>query len=51
MNEVGWTKGFESADNALVIIDASDEVVASVTGSKREVADALWDAVLVARHA
>ena len=49
MNEVGWSKGFESADNALVIIDAQDEIVASVSGSKRQVADALWDAVLAVR--
>ena len=45
VNEVGWSKGFETADNALVVIDADDEVVASPRGSKREVADALWDAV------
>ena len=49
VNEVGWTKGFETADNALVVIDAADEVIASPSGSKREVADALWDAVLIAR--
>ena len=49
VNEVGWSKGFESADNAVILIDADDEVVASPSGSKREVADALWDAVLVAR--
>ncbi len=49
VNEVGWTKGFETADNALVIIDAYDEVIASPSGSKREVADALWDAVLAVR--
>ena len=49
MNEVGWSKGFETADNALVVIDANDEVVASPSGSKREVADALWDAILTVR--
>ena len=49
VNEVGWMKGFESADNALVIFDASDEIAASVSGSKREAADALWDAVLASR--
>ncbi len=51
VNEVGWSKGFETADNSVVIIDAQDEIVASPSGSKREVADALWDAVLVARRA
>jgi len=49
VNEVGWSKGFEVADNALVLIDARDEVVATPSGSKREVADALWDAVAVLR--
>ncbi|WES64211.1 bifunctional phosphopantothenoylcysteine decarboxylase/phosphopantothenate--cysteine ligase CoaBC [Microbacter sp. GSS18] len=49
VNEVGWTTGFETADNTLVLIDSSDEVVARAEGSKREVADALWDAVIAAR--
>ena len=49
VNEVGWSKGFETADNSVLIIDSTDQVVASTTGSKREVADALWDAVLTVR--
>jgi phosphopantothenoylcysteine decarboxylase/phosphopantothenate--cysteine ligase len=49
VNEVGWQKGFESTENTLMLIGASDEVVATVSGSKREVADALWDAVLAQR--
>lgn len=49
VNEVGWTKGFEAADNRLLVLDATDEVVADVAGSKREVADALLDAVMVSR--
>lgn len=49
VNEVGWSKGFESADNAVMIIDAQDHIVSETTGSKREVADALWDAVLSVR--
>jgi phosphopantothenoylcysteine decarboxylase/phosphopantothenate--cysteine ligase len=49
VNEVGWSKGFESDDNALHIIDARGDVVAEPKGSKREVADALWDAVLSLR--
>jgi len=49
VNEVGWSKGFETADNAVLIIDAHDEVIASPRGSKRVVADALWDAVLTVR--
>ena len=49
VNEVGWEKGFESPDNTLTVLGADDEVVAAVTGTKREVADALWDAVLRTR--
>ncbi|WP_314506677.1 bifunctional phosphopantothenoylcysteine decarboxylase/phosphopantothenate--cysteine ligase CoaBC [uncultured Microbacterium sp.] len=49
VNEVGWEKGFESPQNTLMLIDAADEVVATVSGSKRDVADALWDAVLALR--
>lgn len=49
VNEVGWQKGFETADNALILIDSDDEVVATVSGTKRAVADALWDAVLAQR--
>lgn len=45
VNEVGWAKGFESDDNALTLLDAAGEVLATVEGSKRDVADALWDAV------
>ena len=49
VNEVGWAKGFESGDNAATIIDASGDVVAERRGSKRDVADALWDAVAASR--
>jgi phosphopantothenoylcysteine decarboxylase/phosphopantothenate--cysteine ligase len=51
VNEVGWSSGFESADNRVVVIGADDEVVAEASGSKREVADAVWDAVLAVRGA
>lgn len=50
VNEVGWTRGFESADNEVVVIDRSGEVAAQASGSKREVADAVWDAVVTARR-
>ncbi|HKT55610.1 MAG TPA: bifunctional phosphopantothenoylcysteine decarboxylase/phosphopantothenate--cysteine ligase CoaBC, partial [Microbacterium sp.] len=49
VNDVNEGHGFEQPDNALLIIDARDEVVAEAAGSKRAVADALWDAVLAAR--
>ncbi|MFD4959326.1 bifunctional phosphopantothenoylcysteine decarboxylase/phosphopantothenate--cysteine ligase CoaBC [Microbacterium sp. NPDC058389] len=50
VNEVGWARGFESADNAVTVIDAAGEVVAARRGSKRDVAEALWDAVLAVRR-
>lgn len=50
VNEVGWSKGFESGDNAVTIIDVAGEVVGARRGSKRDVADALWDAVLRVRE-
>lgn len=50
VNEVGWSKGFESADNAVTLIDRDGAVVSTASGSKRAVADALWDAVLDVRR-
>jgi phosphopantothenoylcysteine decarboxylase/phosphopantothenate--cysteine ligase len=49
VNEVGWSLGFESGDNAVVVIGREGEPVAEASGSKREVADAVWDAVLASR--
>ncbi|GAA1605026.1 phosphopantothenoylcysteine decarboxylase [Leucobacter chromiireducens] len=45
VNAVGWNEGFESAENALRVLDADGTVVSSVAGSKREVAERLLDAV------
>lgn len=50
VNEVGWTKGFESEQNELMLIGPDDEIIATVSGAKRQVADALWDAVLGVRR-
>ncbi len=41
--------GFEQPDNAVEIIGEGGEVAASAAGAKRQVASAIWDAVLVAR--
>lgn len=46
VNEVGWHKGFEAADNRLLILGPDDAVIAESAGTKREVADALLDAVV-----
>ena len=45
VNAVGWDEGFESAENTLHILGSAGELVSSVSGSKRETADALIDAV------
>jgi phosphopantothenoylcysteine decarboxylase/phosphopantothenate--cysteine ligase len=44
VNRVDWDRGFEAADNEVVIL-APSGVVAEASGTKRAVADALWDAV------
>ncbi|MFE6734794.1 bifunctional phosphopantothenoylcysteine decarboxylase/phosphopantothenate--cysteine ligase CoaBC [Microbacterium sp. NPDC057650] len=49
VNRADAAHGFELADNAVEIIGDGGEVVAERAGSKREVADAIWDAVLVHR--
>lgn len=43
VNRVGWNEGFESEENAALLLTEGAESEAS--GSKREVADAVWDAV------
>lgn len=48
VNEVGWATGFESADNAVVVIAASGPV-AEASGTKASVADVVWDAVVAQR--
>jgi len=50
VNEVGWSRGFEQPDNAVAIIGQGGNVVAERRGSKREIADALWDVVVTARR-
>ena len=49
LNRVGWTNGFGTADNEVVVIDGAGEVVGEATGSKRSIADRLLDLVLAHR--
>lgn len=49
VNHADADHGFERADNAVEIVGADGAVVASAAGSKRDVAAALWDAILAAR--
>lgn len=46
VNAVGWTSGFEVEHNSLTLINAEDDVVSVVRGSKREVADELLTEIL-----
>lgn len=48
-NAVGWTQGFESRENAVVVVTGAGDVVSRAAGSKDETADALWDAIAAAR--
>ncbi|GHG52350.1 putative pantothenate metabolism flavoprotein [Flavimobilis marinus] len=46
INDVSAGRGFGSPDNAVVVVNQEGAVVAEATGSKREVADAILDAVV-----
>ncbi len=49
VNEVGWERGFESADNAVHILGRDGAAAGSASGSKRAVSAAVWDAIADAR--
>lgn len=48
-NRVSWSEGFETSENRVLLLGARGEVVADASGTKREVADAVWDAVRTLR--
>jgi phosphopantothenoylcysteine decarboxylase/phosphopantothenate--cysteine ligase len=45
VNAVGAGRGFGTDSNEVTILDEAGDVVGQASGSKREVADAVWDAV------
>lgn len=45
VNEVGWERGFESGDNAVRILGPGGVIAGTASGSKPEVAAAIWDSV------
>ncbi|WP_029145568.1 bifunctional phosphopantothenoylcysteine decarboxylase/phosphopantothenate--cysteine ligase CoaBC [Microbacterium luticocti] len=51
VNAVGWDHGFESDANEVIVLRAGGDVVAEASGTKRQVADAVWDAVVAVRAA
>lgn len=46
VNQVGVDVGFGAADNTVTLLDAAGTEVGAATGSKDEVAHAIWDAVV-----
>ncbi|WP_396653825.1 bifunctional phosphopantothenoylcysteine decarboxylase/phosphopantothenate--cysteine ligase CoaBC [Microbacterium sp. ARD31] len=46
VNRVGWTETFGAATNAVTLLAADGTLAAELAGTKREVADGLWDAVV-----
>ena len=50
VNAVGWHEGFESADNAVLVLGGGGTELLRSSGSKLEVADAVLDAVLSTRR-
>lgn len=46
VNAVGKDRGFAVADNEVTVLDRTGAPVAAASGSKDEVADAVWDAVV-----
>jgi phosphopantothenoylcysteine decarboxylase/phosphopantothenate--cysteine ligase len=45
VNEVGWERGFEAADNTVQVIGEGGAVLARSSGTKRAVADDIWDVI------
>ncbi|TPX02752.1 phosphopantothenoylcysteine decarboxylase, partial [Schumannella luteola] len=45
LNRVGWTEGFATPDNSIVIVSRGGDIVTEASGSKRQVADAILDLV------
>ena len=46
VNAVGSGRGFGTESNDVTLLDGAGDVVGQAAGSKREVADAVWDAVV-----
>lgn len=46
VNAVGSGRGFGTDSNEVTLLDGTGDVVGQASGSKREVADAVWDAVV-----
>ena len=45
VNRVGWTEGFATDGNAVIVLDAAGTIVGEADGSKASVADRILDYV------
>lgn len=45
LNRVGWTEGFQSDSNAVVVLDRAGDIVIEASGTKSSVADRVLDVV------
>lgn len=43
LNRVGWSEGFATEGNTIVVVSRAGDIVTRASGSKREVADAILD--------
>jgi phosphopantothenoylcysteine decarboxylase/phosphopantothenate--cysteine ligase len=48
LNRVGWTEGFATEHNRVVVLDRAGDIVAEAAGTKSEVADRLLDLLAAA---
>lgn len=48
VNRVGWTEGFATESNSVVVIDRSGDTVVTASGTKMSVADRILDLVVTA---
>lgn len=48
-NRVGWEAGFGGTHNVVTVVGRDGAALARAEGTKREVADAVWDAILTVR--
>ncbi|MEO6309162.1 MAG: phosphopantothenoylcysteine decarboxylase, partial [Leifsonia sp.] len=46
VNRVGWTHGFASDDNVVIVLDATGAIVNEASGSKISVANRILDVIL-----
>ncbi|MET0784949.1 MAG: bifunctional phosphopantothenoylcysteine decarboxylase/phosphopantothenate--cysteine ligase CoaBC [Leifsonia flava] len=46
VNRVGWTEGFATDGNSVVVLDGAGDIVSEAAGSKMSVADRILDAIV-----